>query len=113
MGTMQSPPLPLLPCPHCNENILEKGFHNNCTETQSLREDNHTGVWQGRLVIDHDEDDYQMIDHQCDVKAYCTSCEALLPWPLYVIRGLDGKTLQAAAEGIAEMLRSKSGPAVN
>jgi len=110
---MQSPPLPLLPCPSCNENILEKGFHNNCTETQVLREDNHTGIWQGRLAIHRDEDDCQMIEHRCDVKAYCTNCEALLPWPLYVIRGLDGKPLLDAAEAIEAMLQSKSGPAVN
>jgi hypothetical protein len=54
-----------------------------------------------------------MIVHECDVKAYCTNCETLLPWPLYVIRGLDGKTMEAAAEGIAEMLQDKSGLAVN
>jgi hypothetical protein len=79
----ETPSLPVLSCPHCNTNILDKGFHNTCTETQDLREDNHTYVWKGLLIIDHDEDDYQTIDHECDVDAFCANCDQLLPWPLY------------------------------
>src|SRR5581483_937384 len=101
--------LPVLRCPHCSVNILEKGFHNSCTETQSLREDNHSYVWKDRLIIDHDEDNYQTIDHECDVEAYCTNCDKLLPWPLYEIRGLDGRSLTDAVKAIEQLLQDENG----
>src|SRR5206468_11970043 len=44
--------MPTLPCPKCQENILQQGFYNYCTETTSLREDNrseeHTSELQSR-----------------------------------------------------------------
>ena len=42
--------VPPLPCPNCEENILEKGWHNSCSEIVSLREDNHTfAEWVDKL----------------------------------------------------------------
>jgi hypothetical protein len=98
------PPLPELPCPNCGENLLTEGFYNSCTETQSLREDNHAFVVGDHLYIDHDEDNYETIHHECDLEAFCRSCNSLLPWALYEIRALDGVTLTEAPAAIAELL---------
>jgi hypothetical protein len=47
-------------------------------------------VVNGKLYIDHDEDNYETIDHECDLDAFCRGCNTLLPWALYQIRELDG-----------------------
>ena len=96
--------VPVLPCPNCKENILEKGFYNSCTETQVLREDNYASVSNGRLCVDHSEDDHDVIDHECESDAYCTSCSKLLPWTTFDIRDLEGLTSQAAEKGIARLM---------
>src|SRR5260370_27775584 len=82
-----------LPCPNCGENILAEGLYNYCTETTSLREDNHTQIVNDRLYMDHTESGQDTVDHECDTEARCSSCDAVLPWPLYQIRGLDGERL--------------------
>jgi len=50
------------------------------------------------MYLEHDEDNYETIAHECDLEAYCTSCGNLLPWALYEIREeLDGVDLAQAA----------------
>lgn len=49
-------------------------------------------------------DNHETIDHECDLEAYCSSCEQLLPWALYQIRGLDGVNLSEADTVIAKLL---------
>ena len=107
--TEQRQPLPVLPCPNCGENILQKGFYNSCTETQSLREDNFASVLKDHLYIDHTGDGYEMIGHECDVDAFCRSCDKLLPWPLYEIRGLDGAFLVGIDRAIAKLIGEAQG----
>jgi len=52
----------------------------------------------GKMYLEHDEDNYETIAHECDLEAYCTSCGNLLPWALYEIREeLDGVDLAQAA----------------
>jgi hypothetical protein len=89
-------PLPNLLCPGCGVNILEAGFHNTCSETISLREDNFTCIVTDRLYIDHDEKGHKTVNHECDMNAYCGSCDKLLPWPIYEMRELDGGLREAA-----------------
>ena len=97
--------IPVLPCPNCNANILaDSGFYNYCSETVFLREDNYTSIINGCLYLDHDESGHETEEHECQVDAHCSSCNELLPWPLYEIRGLDGDTLEEARKGIAALL---------
>ena len=108
MTTAIQTPVPILPCPECGENILKKGFYNSCSETTTLREDNTATMMNGRVCLDHDEDNYDTVSHECDVEAYCSNCKQLLPWPLYDIRELDYKTLAEAEKIIAELVMSAS-----
>ncbi len=103
------PPLPNLPCPSCGVNLLAEGFYNSCTETTRVHEDNHTYVVNDHLYMDHDEETLDTIDHECDLDAYCKSCDKLLPWALYQIRELDGVTLAEAPAAIAELLAELEG----
>ena len=96
--------IPTLPCPHCQENILQQGFYNYCTETTSLREDNYTHVINDRLYIDHDEHGHEAVNHECDTEARCRSCDEVLPWPLYQIRNLDGDLIPDAAKTVAALI---------
>ena len=101
----QPKPFPNFPCPSCGEDLLSAGFYNSCSETQRLREDNYPLLVGDKLYLEHNEDNYETIDHQCDVEAFCTSCGSLLPWALYEIRGeLDGVTLSEAPTAIAGLL---------
>jgi hypothetical protein len=97
-------PLPHLPCPSCGANILAQGFYNSCTETQRLREDNHTHVVNDYLYIDHNENSLETVEHLCDLEAFCRKCGKLLPWALDEIRGLCGVRLSQADEAIAKLL---------
>jgi hypothetical protein len=99
------PPLPVLPCPNCTVNIFDVGFHNTCTETVSLREDNYTQVHNDRLYIDHDEKNHETVEHECDVDAYCANCHTLLPWAVYQIRRLDGELLPEVNTLVAVLLQ--------
>ena len=55
---------------------------------------------------------FETIDHECDVEAYCTSCGQLLPWALYEIRGeLDGVNLSEADAAIAKLISQLDGDA--
>ena len=96
--------IPTLPCPNCGENILDKGFYNYCNETVSLREDNYAHISNGRLYIDHDEDDHETQDHECDLDAHCRNCNKLLPWATFDIRDLDGLSPTDAQKAITELL---------
>ncbi|MFY9561286.1 MAG: hypothetical protein WAQ52_13720 [Terriglobales bacterium] len=98
------PSLPPFPCPGCGNNLLTEGFHNSCTETTRLREDNYPVVLSGTLFLEHNEDNHETIRHVCDVEAYCTSCNQLLPWTLYEIRGLNGVNVSEADTVIANLL---------
>ncbi len=98
------PTLPDLPCPNCGKNLLTEGFYNSCTETTRVHEENRTYIVKDCIYMDHDEETLDTIDHECDVDAYCRSCEKLLPWALYQIRELDGATLSEAPAVIAELL---------
>jgi hypothetical protein len=114
IGTPPAPPttpqtenksLPPLPCPNCGANILEnRGFYNYCSETQSLCEHNYLDVLQDRIYVEHDEGDYETIDHECAMEARCTMCDEVLPWALYQIRELDGAKLADAPGIIANLL---------
>src|SRR5437899_570521 len=97
-------PVPSLPCPNCQENILATGFYNYCIESVGLREDNHSDVISGYLYMDHDESGHETSDHECQTDAYCAGCNKLLPWPLYEIRGLDGCSVSEAQEEIENLL---------
>jgi hypothetical protein len=99
------PLLPNFPCPTCGANLLSEGFYNACTETQRLREDNFPLVANGKMYLDHDEDNFETIDHECDLEAYCGSCSHRLPWALYEIRGeLDGIALSEADAAITKLI---------
>jgi len=101
---------PFLPCPHCGANLLAEGFHNSCSETQKLREDNFPMIISGKMYLEHDEHNIETIEHECDVEAYCTSCGNLLPWPLYQLRGeLDGIHLSDADAAIAKLTAEANG----
>jgi hypothetical protein len=89
-------PMPMLSCPNCGKNLLTEGFYNSCSETTRLREDNYTYVAKDHLYIDHDEKGHETVDHECDLEAYCSGCNTLLPWALYQIRELDGAKLSDA-----------------
>ena len=102
--SIANPPLPNFPCPGCGKNLLTEGFHNSCTETTRLREDNYPIMIGDMLFLEHDEDEYSTIDHECDVEAYCSSCELLLPWPLYQIRSIGGTDLSEVPAAIAVLL---------
>ena len=105
-------PMPILPCPKCGSDLLTEGFHNSCTETQTLREDNYPVVVGGKMYLEHDEDNFETIDHECDVEACCTSCGQVLPWALYEIRGeLDGIHLSEADAAIAKLISQLDGDA--
>lgn len=97
--------IPTLPCPSCGANILESGFHNTCSETVSLREDNRAYFHGDKLYVDHDESGHETVDHECDTDAYCCECDELLPWALYEIRGLDGATPEEAAQTIRALMK--------
>ena len=104
------PSLPNLPCPNCGSDLLADGFYNSCTETQTLREDNYPIVVNGQMYLEHNEENFETIDHECDVEAYCTSCGQLLPWALYEIRGpLDGVNLSEADAAIAKLIAQNDG----
>jgi len=101
---------PFFPCPHCRANLLAEGFHNSCTETQKLREDNFPVIISGKMYLEHDEDNFETIEHECDVEVYCTSCGNLLPWPLYELRGkLDGIEIAEADAAIAQLIAEENG----
>lgn len=102
--SIPNPSIPTFPCPRCGKNLLTEGFHNSCTETTRLREDNFPVIVNGQLYLEHDEDNLETIDHECDLEAYCSSCELLLPWALYEIRDLDGVDLSEADTVIANLL---------
>jgi hypothetical protein len=102
--------IPTLPCPNCGANILQEGFHNTCSETVSLREDNRAYRHGDLLYVDHDESGHETVDHECDTDAYCCECDELLPWALYEIRRLDGASPVKAEEVITELLRAVAGP---
>jgi hypothetical protein len=104
MTEEQTAEIPALPCPACGENLLTQGFYNHCSETTRLREDNYTYVSSGNLYIDHDEKDHETVDHECEMEARCTNCDADLPWPLYQLRGLDGEKLDQLPALVAELL---------
>ncbi len=74
-----NPAVPNLPCPSCGVNLLTEGFYNSCTETTRVHEDNHTYIVNDHLYMDHDEETLDTIDHECDLDAYCKSCDKLLP----------------------------------
>ncbi len=97
-------PLPVLACPNCGANLLDKGFYNYCSETVSLREDNYAHVSNDRLYLDHDENDHETQDHECQLTAFCRECDTELPWPLYELRDLDGYKLAEAPKAIAGLL---------
>jgi len=97
--------LPIIPCPSCGVNILHSGFHNTCTENVRLREDNFTYTKYGRLYLGHKQGD-ETIEHECDLDAYCGSCDKLLPWPTCEIRRLDRLTLKEATIKAAELVQS-------
>lgn len=59
MPETENQSLPYLPCPSCGVNLLETGFYDSCTETQSLREDNYTRIIDDRLYLDHEESDHE------------------------------------------------------
>jgi hypothetical protein len=106
--TAETQSLPVLPCPHCNANILEKGFHNTCIETRSVRENNCAKISEHRLRVWHTEDDHVLtIHHQCGVHAYCTNCGKPLPWPLFDLRSLDATPLGLSAKRIAKLLEKE------
>ena len=69
-----------------------------------LREDNYPVVIDGKLFLEHDEDNHETVDHECDLEAYCSSCDQLLPWALYEIRHLDGLPLSETDTAIAKLL---------
>ena len=96
--------VPPLPCPNCEENILEKGWHNSCSEIVSLREDNHTFVSGDHVYMDHGEDDHETMEHMCEEDAYCSSCKMKLPWTTFEIRDLDGSRLGQIPQAIADLV---------
>jgi len=98
--------LPIIPCPSCGANILDAGFHNTCTENVKVREDNFTYTKHGRLYLGHKEKGNKTVEHECDLDAYCGSCDKLLPWPTCDIRCLDGLTLKEATAKAAELVES-------
>jgi hypothetical protein len=55
------------------------------------------------VAHEYDEDNHETIGHECDLEAYCT-CNLLLPWALYEIRGLQGVKLSEADTVIANLL---------
>lgn len=105
----QTPTLPVLPCPYCQANILEKGFHNTCIERHSLREDNYGTVVRGRLRVCHEEKERTRITHDCGVHADCSSCGKLLPWTLFELRSLDATPMSLCEKAIARMLKKAEG----
>ena len=98
--------LPIIPCPSCGTNILDAGFHNTCTENVRVREDNFTYTKCGRLYLEHKEKRDETVDHDCDLDAYCGSCDKLLPWPTSEIRLLDGLTLKEATTKAVQLVQS-------
>ncbi len=64
--------IPTLPCTNCGKNILTEGFYNYCNETVSLREDNYAHASNGRLYVDHDEDDHETQLHVPKISDHST-----------------------------------------
>jgi len=60
------------------EDLLSAGFYNSCSETHRLREHNYPLLGVDKPYLEHNEDNYETIDHECDVEAFCTSCGTLL-----------------------------------
>ena len=101
--------LPELPCPNCGANVLEHhGFHNYCTETQSLREDSYLYRTNGRIYLEHDESGYETDSHECQATAFCSSCDNELPWSLFDIREMDGETFESASAIIKALIEQAS-----
>ena len=101
----QKTSIPALPCPNCGADILEdRGFYNYCSETQSLCEHNYPTVIQDRIYLEHDESGYETRSHECELDAFCTQCDAKLPWALYQIRELDGALLSDAPQIVADLI---------
>lgn len=96
--------IPELPCPKCQANILQEGFYNYCSETSALREDNFTFVRDGRLLVDHDERDQEVTEHECELEAFCSSCNEPLPWAPYEIRELDYQPIADVPDLIADLV---------
>lgn len=88
--------IPTLPCPNCAANVLADGFYNFCSERSTVTERNYAYVTRGRIYVDHDETDSQTEGHECQLTAYCRTCDKELPWPLYELRDIDGTTPQEA-----------------
>ena len=108
MGESSSEPrqaLPVLPCPNCGENILQKGFYNGSIETRSVREHNYTQIVKDRLYVFHNTQNYEL-DHDVDLEpdAYCSICRKRLPWLVGEIRSLDGAFLTEVGRAIAKLL---------
>ena len=95
--------VPVLPCPNCGANLLEKGFYNFCSESVSLREDNYAYASNGRFYVDHDENNHETVDHECELTAFCRTCKKELPWALYELRDLDGCKVDEVPNAIAEL----------
>src|SRR5439155_6752293 len=99
--------LPVLACPNCKENILDKGFYNDCTETSVVRETNwasvqKSGTPEAYISLDHEDDDHETVDHQCERDAFCSKCRKKLPWTLFTIRNaIDDRTVAEAKAAIA------------
>jgi hypothetical protein len=71
--------LPILPCRNCGNDLFPEGFYNSCSETQRVRVDN-SPIVEDRFYLEHDEDNFETVAHECDVDAYCASCGRLLLW---------------------------------
>ena len=100
--------MPVLPCPDCGENLLEKGFYNYCRETTLLREDNPMRRGIERLIVDHEESDAEILRHACALQAFCKECEMPLPWSLPELRALHGKKFADADTMIAQLIAKAS-----
>ena len=104
----QTTVIPELPCPNCAANILQKGFYNYCSETSALREDNFTYIREGRLIVDHDGRNNEVIEHECELEAFCRTCDKPLPWAPYEIRELDHQPIADLPDLIADLIAKAS-----
>jgi len=96
--------VPSLPCPQCGVNLLEKGFYNYCSERSVVTERNYAYVAQDHIHVDHEETDNQIEDHECQLDAYCCECDDLLPWPLYELRNIGGRSPDEVGKAVAMLL---------
>jgi hypothetical protein len=97
--------LPVLPCPHCDADVLACGFFNHATETMSVREDHTFTLVNGLIDVGTEEDERKSESFDSDSTACCSNCHKSLPWSSRELKELDGCTMADVVAAVAHFIQ--------